>query len=162
MAASSAPRSPGAIALADDGGERRRPHQRLVGGAAVVLLIVAVAVAVVLRDGSSNGDRRLHDAIRLMDDDDNFATATESGVTFTKVSTDLEAEGDRCKPRTDGTARCDALYAAAGFARVSAVAVLRCTRPGVYDARRAMRTYLEALAKDDRASPAVPSVTTCG
>jgi hypothetical protein len=136
---------------------------RLVGGAAVALLLVSVlAVAVLQRRGPGDASDRLRDAIGLVADDDNFATATESGVTFTKVSTALEGAADRCRPADDGTARCDALYASAGFARVSAVAILRCTRPGVYDAREQMRTYLEALAKDDRAAPAVPPVITCG
>ena len=38
--------------------------------------------------------------------------------------------------------------------------VLRCTRPGVYDARTAMNTLLADL-EDDAASASIPAVVSC-
>jgi hypothetical protein len=106
-------------------------------------------------DASSPIDR----AQALVAADDNFATATESGVTFTKVSRALEDAGDDCREDRDGHAECDSFYAASGYARVSAVAVLRCTRPGVFDARASMRQLLDQL--DAGGTVRIPAVTTC-
>jgi hypothetical protein len=140
MAASSAPRSRGRA-------------ERAAGAIAIGLIALGLVVTVArLRDGDP-----LDRARDLVADDGNFATAIESGVTFTKVSTALEDAADDCEPATE--ARCENLYAAAGFARVSAVGVLRCTRPGVFDARQAMRTLLDDL--DDAATARIPAVVSC-
>ena len=131
--------------------------RRVVTAAAVALLAVAVAVAV-LRAGQDPGGRALGHARDLVADDANFATAIESGVTFTKVSTELEHAADDCEPSS--ALRCENLYAAAGYARVSAVGVLRCTRPGVFDARQAMGALLRDLDDDARATT-IPAVVSC-
>ena len=150
MAASSELRFPASIT--DD----RRRRALTVG--AVVLLTVGLTVALVRTAAGPDAD---HDGLARADalvrDDDNFATATESGVTFTKVSTTLEQEADDCRPAT--APRCETLFAAAGYARVSAVAVLRCTRPGVFDARTSLRTLLHDLEREP--APDIPVVVTC-
>ena len=125
----------------------------------IVLLLVVAVVVVVLRARQDPGARALHHAQQLVADDDNFVTATESGVTFTKVSSALEDAADDCHPAN--TARCANLYASAGYARVSAVGVLRCTRPGVFDARHAMRTLLDRLDADRTGKVAIPAVVSC-
>jgi hypothetical protein len=127
--------------------------------AAVALLAGLGAVAMTaLRGGRDPGARALGHARDLVADDANFATAIESGVTFTKVSTDLEQAADDCKP-SNGP-RCENLYAAAGYARVSAVGILRCTRPGVFDARQSMRGLLRDL-DDDAGEATIPAVVNC-
>ena len=157
MAASSEPRSPARAERRGGIGNARR----LVTVAAVALLAGAVGFAL-LRSTEDPGDRALRHAHALVADDDNFVTAIETGVTFTKVSTDLERAADDCKP--ERAPRCENLDAAAGYARVSAVGVLRCTRPGVFDARRAMRGLLVELqhgGEDDTREADIPSVVSC-
>ncbi|HUP85460.1 MAG TPA: hypothetical protein VM143_07315 [Acidimicrobiales bacterium] len=97
-------------------------------------------------------------------DDANFATATDAGVTFTRISRRLQHEAEACRAdASDDRQRghCDALFSASAYARVSAVAVLRCTRPGVFDARTSLRGYLEGLAASDGADPALPPTVRC-
>ena len=134
------------------------------------LVLVAMAVAVlgvvVLVATRSSGPSALDEARRLVRSDANFATATETGVTFTRVSRHLQSAAESCRSSSSSTdlagrARCDGLFSGAGYARVSAVAVLRCTRPGVFEARASMRSYLDALAASDDAMPDLPPVIRC-
>lgn len=139
--------------------DRRR--RAVVASAAIVLVAVVTLAAV-----RSSAPTPLEEARRLVRSDANFATATETGVTFTKVSRRLEAAAESC--RSGATAsdvtrrtRCDALFSGAAYARVSAVAVLRCTRPGVFEARASMATYLDEVAASDDAAPALPPIVRC-
>jgi hypothetical protein len=106
----------------------------------------------------------LDEARRLAGEDANFATATEAGVTFTRISRRLQEGAESCREDASDDRereRCDVLFTASAYARVSAVAVLRCTRPGVFDARASMRGYLDALAASDDADPALPATIRC-
>ena len=144
--------------------ERRRPRRRRIAFAAVAAALVVVAGVVAAETASPSP---VEEARRLVRADENFATATEAGVTFTRVSSRLQSAAEACRrsPSSPGDAvrqaRCDGLFSGAAYARVSAVAVLRCTRPGVFDARASMRTYLDALASTDDASPPLPPVVRC-
>jgi hypothetical protein len=103
-----------------------------------------------------DGDPLAH-ARQLAADEGGFDTATSAGVTLTRISRDLEAAADDCAS-SDGAraARCSSLYAGAGYARVSAAGVLRCTRPGVFDARAELRRYLDALVAGRDPQPPAP------
>ena len=141
----------------------RRGIRRRGVAVAAVLLVVAAVVLVRARPSPSPVD----EARRLVRADDNFATATEAGVTFTRVSSRLQSAAEDCRrsvSSTDDTTReerCDGLFSGAAYARVSAVAILRCTRPGVFEARTSMRTYLDALAAAEDAVPPLPPVVRC-
>lgn len=143
---------------------RATADRRGVAVAAAVLVVVVAVVVVVARSSSSTP---VDDARELVRADDNFATATEAGVTFTRVSSRLQSAAEQCRrsspPPDEATrqARCDGLFSGAAYARVSAVAILRCTRPGVFEARASMRTYLDALAASEAAAPALPPVVRC-
>ena len=139
--------------------DRRR---RAVIASAVVVTLVLLGFAAARSSESSPVD----DARHLVRSDRNFATATETGVTFTKVSRHLESAAETCRSATRSTdlerqARCDGLFSGAAYARVSAVAVLRCTRPGVFEARASMRAYLDELAASEEAAPALPPIVRC-
>lgn len=125
---------------------------RIAALAVVTLLVLGVVTATRARQA----DDPLTTARRLAGDDRQFETATATGVAFTRISSALEAAAESC-----GTgARCDALYAGAGWARVSAVGVLRCTRPGIFDARARLRRYVARL-ESDAPPPTPPPPVTC-
>lgn len=129
----------------------------LVAGAVVVVAVVAAAV-VVARPAPDG----LAKSKALVADDARFVTAQGSGLTFVKVATLLRAEAESCaKRRAQGSPRCAALFSASAYAQVSAVLVLDCTRPGVFDARQSMRRYLDALSRDPP-PPDVPTPVKCG
>ena len=130
-----------------------------VVGALLVLGLVAVAVHVARAGGSSP----LAHARRLAADEGRFSTALDAGRTFALVSQDLQRAGDECTGHPSSpAARCAALYAGAGYARVSAAGILRCTRPDVFTARATLRRELDVLAGSATAAPSPPPVVSCG
>lgn len=139
--------------------DRRATRTRVV--LALVVLVTAAVVVVLVQRGD-DASASLDHARRLVADDANFATATDAGVTFTRISRHLQNEAEACRSSNAGGVRCDALFSGSAYARVSAVAVLRCTRPGVFDARTSMRSYLDALSASDDADPALPAIVRCG
>lgn len=125
-----------------------------------VAVAVLLAVAVIAAIPRMRGGDPIAQARTLANDDDAFATATSAGVTFAKVSRMLERAGDSCSDEDSAQAsRCAALFAGAGYARVSAVGVLRCTLPARYDARRGLVAYLDAVAGDEAAHEPPPVVS---
>lgn len=132
----------------------------LFGGVAAV--VAAGLFAVFFVDRSS----RLDKAISRLGDQKRFATSAQGGQTVADISTELRAEGSECRDKKDTPARCAALLSAAGFTAVTAVQMLDCTAPDVYDARIALRAYLRKVRDfiDDGATgapPALPKVITC-
>lgn len=122
--------------------------------AALAVMVIGVLAA---RTVGDNDPLRVAQALAA--DDDGFGSATQSGVTLTKVSERLESAGERCLASAK-PGNCDALFAGAGYSRVSAVGILTCTAPGIYDARVALRAYLERLADGDTAVD-TPDVVRC-
>ncbi len=116
---------------------------------ALLLIAVALLAAGILVSRTVGRDDPLQDARALVADDEGFGSATRSGVTLTRISERLEAAGERCLAEDGGN--CDALFAGAGYSRVSAVGILRCTAPAIFEARAALRNYLERLSDGDPA-----------
>lgn len=89
------------------------------------------------------------------DDDDAWVTALQAGQTSAEVSELLVSESERCGAEEDeeddaATAvRCERMLETAAWARVSSVALLRCTRPGVFAFRADLRRALDALIEGD-------------
>jgi hypothetical protein len=140
------------------------PAGRRKGIAVLVAVLVVVGVAAVIihaPDDAAKGP--LDEARHLVADDGNFATATDTGLTFTRISTVLQSAGEQCRKDGGPGATCDARFAGAAYARVSAASVLTCTRPGVFEARAAMRTFLDELATTKAADtpPDPPAITRC-
>ena len=134
---------------------RSAPRPLVLAGIAAV-----VALAVALGLGWGREESHLTRAQHILSDDDEFATATNAGVAFTRVSTILQEGGEACS-RSAGETTCDHYFVTSAYARVSAVSLLSCTRRGVIQARAVLRSYLAALAEDPRAPlPAVPTCAT--
>lgn len=127
----------------------------------LVLALVAVVTAGVaawMIGGSAEGIDR---ARSWVDDDAAWATATQSGETLAEIATVLrdEAEASGCDV-DGGRARCSSLYRVVAWAETSAVAILGCTRPGVFETRAAARIVLDELA-DGRTVSEPPPLPTC-
>ena len=139
---------------------------------AAVLLLAGAAVAwqTVRRPTSGLGAAR-----RLVRSDGQFSSSSRGATTFARVGDLLLADAKRCQRRHPGPARpgqpagdvrCVARFQAAAGANVSAVALLDCTQPGVFEARRRMLAELDAINAVDRAPsrsrlPQVPAVPKC-
>lgn len=131
---------------------------------AVTLAVAAVAAVVVVH--------RMHRvsvltrAERVLREDKRFPNGPKSGRVFADLSHDLLGDAQSCS-NTHGRddTRCRARFSAAAYANVTAAAVLNCTQPGIYDARRSTSQYLRSIAAHDRAptrpAPSVPRVVTC-
>jgi hypothetical protein len=119
------------------------------------VLLAAAALVVVLSMASSacsEGASPIGRARAIVDDDERFATAIESGDALARVGSILLRAGKDC---AEG---CDALLSASAYAQVLAVRVLDCTAPGRFEVRRAMRRELDAVdAARRRSATAVPT-----
>ena len=133
----------------------RIPRQRVLFAAAgaVVLVLVAVLAAAV-----ASRTNPVDDAIEIVEDDAQFVRAADAGVAFLRISRVLTAGGDSCEGG-ETEPRCASYFQGAGYAQVAAVRVIRCTRPGIFEHRAAMREYLHELRDDPGAR--LPSVSSC-
>lgn len=103
----------------------------------------------------------LSEARSWVDDDDAWVTALQAGETSAEVSELLLRKADEWGCGVGVTARCDGLLETAAWTRVSSVALLRCTRPGVFAFRSDLRRALDALA-DEGGLDEPPPVPDCG
>ena len=130
------------------------------GRFAFALLGVAIAgvFLVVTGRGPLSGVDR---ALAVVGEDAAFDTAEAAGNAFVRVGVALREQAEDCA-RDGGPAprKCDPYFAGSAQAQVMAVQVLRCTRPGVFEARSSMRTYLEAL-RDDAGQARLPLLPDC-
>lgn len=124
----------------------------------VATIAIAVIAAVVLTVGG-RPDGAIERAAELLESDSDFATSEDAGATFTRVSIVLQEGGEACLDRGARAQGCDHLFAAAAYARVSAVSLLGCTRRGVAAGRTTLRTFLDALARDPEAP--LPDTPAC-
>jgi hypothetical protein len=131
-----------------------------VGRGARLVLVVAIGLLAlgVIASRTLGRDDPLGEARSMAADDGGFESATRAGVTLTKISERLESAGDRCLTSRTRKQSCDAFFAAAGYSRVSAVGILSCTAPGIFDARATLRDYLERLAGGFRGLDTPPVV----
>lgn len=94
----------------------------------------------------------LGEARAWADDDDAWVTALQAGQTSAEVS-DLilsESESEGCgKGGGASGLRCERMLETAAWTRVSSIALLRCTRPGVFAFRAELRRALDALIDGD-------------
>ena len=119
--------------------------------AELAALVVAVALL-----GSCGNDRPPLDRARaLVEDNGTFSTAVESGDTFAHVGELLRDAADECETR------CAGVREASAYAQVLAADVLRCTQPGIHDARAAVLALLAAV----KAAPTIvgntPALPDC-
>ncbi len=131
--------------------------------AAIFVLVAAIAVAafVVLRPDAGGA---VAAAQRVLRNDKRFVNGPTAAQTFAKLSEDMLGDAKRCAhhhSRRDS--RCRARYSSAAYTSVTAVALLDCTQPGVYAARRATYQHLAAIAKlkANQPPPVVPTVPQC-
>lgn len=132
------------------------PARRRVLAIVAGVLLVAGIVAVVVVSRQDAIDR----AIEIVEDDTAFERGDDAGAAFARISTALRRGGEDCE-RDSGPSdvTCDALFAGAAYAQVAAVTVLECKRPGIFEARATMRSYLEELREAPSAK--VPNLTRC-
>ena len=138
---------------AEAGGVVRRPMR----WPWILVLVVAVAGAGALALAWRGDDDPVADALAVVREDASFATATEAGAAYTRISVVLQKGAESCA-ESDGR-HCDHLFSASAHARVSAVSLLSCTRRDVLEARAAMTGFLERLQDD--AGAALPPVPRC-
>lgn len=121
------------------------------------MVAAAAILAIVAYVGRSSP---LDEAKALVEDDVNFETAFSTGQTFLDIGKVLKRAGEACEDdKGPNHPDCDVMFTANAYATISAVDVLRCTRPGVFDARETMRTYLAELAANKHPDP--PRGVTC-
>ena len=131
---------------------------------AVVAGLVALGAVVVTRHASVDG---VASARRVLQRESRFANGPSAGTAFADVSHLLLQDAKACARRhSSADQRCAALYSAAAYASVTAFALLECTQPGVYQARRAALVQLDGITGVDRAhgrarAPRVPEVPSC-
>lgn len=128
---------------------------RTLLAAAVAVTLVAAIGALAARALRSDGP--LDRAIAALAPGDAFSRASSAGVALTRVSAHLEDAADDCGDA--GTPRCADLFTAAAFARVGAVAVLRCGRPEIFAFRAGLRDYLLSVDSGRGATP--PAAPAC-
>lgn len=102
---------------------------------------------------------RVEQAVEVLTDLERFRTATSSGVAFARVASLMKTAGEECVADQGAPPRCDGFFTASATAQVTAATVLRCTRPGVFDARRNMIAYLQAL--EEGGDPQPPALPKC-
>lgn len=88
-------------------------------------------------------------------------TALRAGETTAEVSDVLLAVADVEGCGRTGSRRCRSLLETAAWTRVSAVRVLRCTRPGVFALRNDLRLAIDALLEGDGLDQP-PPLPSCG
>lgn len=133
----------------------RRPSWLVSASVALVALVVAVAALAWTNRSAEIGPAGR--ALEIARDDAQFATATEAGAAYTRISVILQEGAERCM--ADDGARCDDLFATAAYTRVSAVSLLSCTKRRVVLARQDLTSYLEDL---EAGTPTpLPNVPSC-
>jgi hypothetical protein len=122
--------------------------------AAAVAVVAAIGVAVVVgrRDrGPLAGPRG------LITRDAGWDSAGHAAETLASVGEDLLQEGKACGRGP----HCDDILAASGWAQVSAVLILRCTRPAIAQTRADARTLVTALARAPGGRTPLPLTPSC-
>jgi hypothetical protein len=128
--------------------------RRLVAVAAVVAVIAAVGVAVVVarRDrGPLAGPRD------LIGRDAGWDSAGHAAETLAAVGEDLLRAGKAC----GAGAHCDDILSASAWAQVSAVLVLRCTRPVIFRTRADARALVDSLVHAPTRRAVLPATPAC-
>src|SRR5439155_6600678 len=128
-------------------------------GVAVAALVVGIAAAAAqvgirLHAGSGDGVARARSLVRQ---DSRFDNGPKSGKSFAEASRMRMADADRCRRRYhDADSRCAGRSAAAAYTSVTAFVLVRCTQPGIFDARHALLVELDGIASVDRVRGAAP------
>lgn len=114
---------------------------------AVTKRTLAIAMVAMIA-ACSGGGGPVADARKVLDDGSRFDTSFEAGDALAQIGGRLLDAGRRC----DGG--CDALLSASAYAQILAVRVLDCTAPGRFEARDAMRSYLDQIDGLSKSAPA--------
>ena len=139
--------------------------RRRVLAVAGLVALVAVGLAVdAVAGGPSSG---LASARHVLQRDSRFASGPTAGTAFADVSNLMLHDAKACARRhSSADQRCAARFSAAAYASVTAFALVDCTQPGVFEARRAALKQLDGIAAVDDAhgrarAPRVPTVPDC-
>lgn len=147
--------APEADAVLEAVPEPAAPSRRLLVVAVAILVVAVLAAAFVVGDRPSP----IAEAQEMVAEDENFVTATSTGLTFVRVSRLLRDAAESCAD-DEGLdhPRCESLFSASAYSQITAVQVLPCTRPGVFTARQHLREYLAALREGKTPDPPPPTV----
>jgi hypothetical protein len=126
----------------------------------VALFVLATGGFLMLR--GDNGTL-VDGSIDKLNDSNRFSTSARAGQTVADISTKLRLAGASCRAKDKSSARCTVLLQAAAYSAVTAYTLVDCTSPGVFDGRKAMLDYLQAIRAFLKGAeqPAVPKVVTC-
>jgi hypothetical protein len=130
---------------------------------AVAVAAVVAAVLILNRPGPN----RLAQAQHLVQRDSRFQNGPKAGAAFADLSHLLLDDAKSCaRRRSPSDQRCAARYSAAAHTSVAAFALLRCTQPGVYRARRDLMIELSGIVAIDRQKgnvppPSLPGFPSC-
>jgi hypothetical protein len=128
---------------------------------AVALAVLAIGAFLILHGHNASP---VDDSLGKLNDDKRFVTSARAGQTVADVSTQLRLAGASCRKAHGASRRCTVMLQAAAYSAVTAYTLTDCTSPGVYDGRKAMLNYLQAVKKflaGDAKAPSVPNVITC-
>ena len=132
---------------------------RVARGALVVAVVLVVVGIVATQIVNRANDDPIAEAIEIVNDEELFARGVDTGVAFVRISRVLKEGAESCEEEQGVSVECDALFSGAAYAQVLAVSVLDCTKPGMFEARENMRTYLKSLRESP--STQVPNLTRC-
>lgn len=145
---------------------RRREVRRVVLGAVAIVAVVVALVAGYLVFGRRSPSG-LTATRTWLTQDSRFTSGPTAGQTFAKISATLLTDGKACEHDHPGRdPRCVARLSGAAWANVTAVNLLNCTAPGVFQARTRLSRYLAAVDALDQSPrhgrvPPVPTVPEC-
>jgi hypothetical protein len=125
-----------------------------VGAAVVVVLALALGVGLVLVRRHAGP---LATARELTAEDSGWDGAAHAAETLASLGEDLLREGKACGHGP----HCDDILSASAWAQVSAVLILRCTRPAVFQTRTDARALVTTLAHSPHERPTLPPTPTC-
>jgi len=144
---------------------RQSASRRRSAAVAIVVAVVAVA-ATAMAVQRHDTPRTLAGAISTASSDRRFASTPRAANSLVEISQILTLEARQCVAHHGASyPPCSARASGAAVAQNEAVAVLRCTQPGVYEARQGIRRYLEGIRRldiDSRApTPPFPTFPHC-
>jgi hypothetical protein len=127
----------------------------------IALVVLAIGAFLVVRGGNPSA---VDASIGKLNDNKRFATSARAGQTVADISTKLRLAGASCRKQHGASQRCSVMLQAAAYSAVTAYTLTDCTSPGVFDGRKAMRSYLHAVQKflhGEGKAPPVPKVIEC-
>ena len=143
----------------------RTSERRRIAAPLVVVVAVAAGIGVWIHHRSGSA---IATSQALIAKDSAFVNGPAAGAAFARISQRMFGDAKHCaSAHGDTDPRCVARFQAAAYANVTAVALLSCTAPGVYEARHLLYDELSGIASLDHRRlysvppPTVPKVPAC-